>query len=213
MSFTRPITVGTVLLLALSTASAQENPGAPPPPPPPPAAPGPAPGGHPAVPAGGTTQYGRAGIIEIEGGFALQYNAVLSSQGTSSTLVFSFTPAVRYFIIDNLAIGGRMVITAAKDGPTTFQLIPEAEYNFNLGTNLFPYATAGFGYQYTRTPGVGTPRGNVTASSSNAVVEISGGITYVFGHGLIGAGLEIPITVSDPPTLGINILTRVGFFF
>jgi hypothetical protein len=39
------------------------------------------------------------------------------------------------------------------------------------------------------------------------------GIKLVFGGGLVGLGIQLPILFGDPVTWGFDILTRYAIFF
>jgi hypothetical protein len=144
--------------------------------------------------------YARRGLIEFEGGLQLSY----VTAGDTSTTIFTLSPAARYFVLDGLALGGQMLARVITQGPKTFSLIPQAEYNIRLDERMFPYAGLGLGWQYVDTPDV---------SSSYFLFQLTGGVKLTFGGGLVGVGVAFPITFSDPLQLGFDIVTRYAVFF
>lgn len=237
-----PFVVG-LLLLGSSHALAQD---APPPPPgeePPPPAPEPtapvAAAGAPAAggsatggAAAGASRYATRGVFEIEGGLALGYEK-LKSLSFDDKFTFALQPTVRYFIIRNLAVGGTISFAytrySLQSGGSisefTAAMLPGAEYTFNLGSRVIPYATAAFGYGHWRqtSSGGGT---SSTASSNGGILQIGGGAKMLFGGGILGVGLVVPITFqsdwesggmtandSGGVGFGVLVMTTYGIWF
>ncbi len=171
---------------------------------PPPAAPAPATpanlvptDGLPAVPA----RYAVKGLTEVEGGFTFSY--VRLPGGSSAT--FALNPAIRRFVKDGLAIGGTFELRVIKDGPKTFTIMPDAEYNFSFGDGrLYEFLMVGMGVRYVTSGG---------ADATNFVFKPGLGTKLTFGGGLVGVGLAVPIAFSDPIEIGLDIMTRYAVFF
>jgi hypothetical protein len=151
----------------------------------------------PAVPA----HYAVKGLTEVEGGFNFSY--VRLPKGSSAT--FALDPAIRRFISDGLAIGGTLDLRVIKDGPKSFTLMPDAEYNFSFGDGrLFEFIMMGLGVRYV-TSG--------KANATNFVFRPGLGTKLTFGGGLIALGIAVPIAFSDPVEIGLDIMTRYAIFF
>jgi hypothetical protein len=144
--------------------------------------------------------YAKRGLYEFEGGLSLTYVTV----GDESTTIFTLNPAARVFVLDGLAVGLVLQTRLIDDGPTTFSLLPQAEYNLNMNERLFPYVGLGLGWQYAETQNV---------SSSYFIFQFGGGVKLTFGGGLVGFGVAFPITFSDPLQLGVDVVTRYAVFF
>jgi len=112
--------------------------------------------------------------------------------GDANSWMFGLNPAVRYFVMDGLGVGAFLGFNKIKDGPTTVRFVPQAEYNFNLGSRLFPYAGLGFGFQY-----FSVEEGGVSASSTDALVQFGGGVKMTFGGGSSASASTSP---SSSPT-------------
>jgi hypothetical protein len=143
--------------------------------------------------------YAAPGIIEVEGGVTLNYRRLDGSSATTFTL----SPAVRYFIMNGLAVGVRFELQIIEDGPKSVRVLPQAEYNLNMG-RLFPYVGIAAGIDYTKSGG---------HSSTDFALEPGVGIKLAFGGGLIGLGLQVPVLFGDPVTWGLDVLTRYAIFF
>lgn len=164
-----------------------------------PATPGPAapPASLPAVP----TRYAIKGQTEVEGGFNFSY--VRLPKGSSAT--FALDPAIRRFVSDGLALGGTLDLRVIKDGPKSFTLMPDAEYNFSFGDGrLFEFVMLGLGVRYV-TSG--------KANATNFVFRPGLGTKLTFGGGLIALGIAVPVAFSDPVEIGLDIMTRYAVFF
>lgn len=89
---------------------------------------------------------GDRGVISPFGSISLTYAKNDSSGGVSgaSLTTFTFAPGVLYFVIDDLAVGGNVVLATSKpgdqDATTTIGIGPEAAYHvrFNDTWSLLP---------------------------------------------------------------------------
>lgn len=147
----------------------------------------------------GVSAYATRGIVEVEGGLTLNY----VHQGDVSNTRVTINPAVRYFIINGLAVGLGLQFSIIESGPKTYGILPQAEYNLNMG-RLFPYVGVGMGVQVARDNG---------DNSTVFLIDPGVGVKVTFGGGLIGVGLALPIAFSDPIRAGVDVLTRYAIFF
>ena len=101
------------------------------------------------------------------------------------TSLFSVTPTVAYFIMDNLAIGVDLTFTSQKndDGndditTSSFSAIPGATYFFEAGDNLKPYIGAGVGV-------ISTSSGDDDSLKSNGLaIRGKGGLAYFLNESI-----------------------------
>jgi opacity protein-like surface antigen len=190
--------VALVLLLA-QPGFAQE-------PPPAPIAPA-----GPAAKAAGA--YGAKGTMEAEGGLAIGY----AREGDNWDLLI--VPGFRYFVIDGLSVGGTLRIGYHGGWGAMFQFVPGVEYNFNLGTKMYPYVGAGLGFDYASiSQTVCVPfAGCVSASGSDTafLLDFEGGVKFdVAPHMLVGVGLDIPLGFHSGEMLYyVNVLGRFIYTF
>lgn len=125
---------------------------------------------------------------------AISTDAALSierrtQEGSKATTTLSILPAMDYFVIDNVSIGGLIGVTyqkAGDDRATSFRLGPRVGYNFALSQLLSVWPKVGFSYSYNKVkvkqPSVG---GNdVTVTSDNNA---------------IGLNLFVPLMVHPAP--------------
>jgi hypothetical protein len=146
-------------------------------------------------------QYAVKGLTEVEGG--LNFSYVRLPKGSSAT--FALNPSIRRFVSDGLALGGTLELRVIKDGPRSFTILPDAEYNFSFGDGrLFEFIMLGMGVRYVSSG---------KASATNFVFRPGLGTKLTFGGGLVGLGLAVPIAFSDPVEIGLDIMTRYAIFF
>ena len=217
--FARGLTALAMTLLLAAPAVAQEE--APPPPAAPPEAPppavAPAPVAAPAAAALGK-KYLTPGIIEIGGGITLGFWAMDVEGSKLKEFNLGLSPYVLYFVIKNLAVGGRFTVqygkfwssgggTSSSSSATTIAIQPAAEYHFDLGSKIYPYVGLALGYGWADNfSGLA-----INANDNQFVVNIGGGVKMTFGGGIIGVGLEVPITVHNPDATGAGTYTQAGF--
>jgi hypothetical protein len=149
------------------------------------------------------SSYATSGILEVEGGVDYRYLNV----GDVSSSAIVLNPAVRYFIMNGLAVGLRFGYAWVTDGAHIFNIVPQAEYNVSLGGRLFPYVGLGAGVQYINEGGEGDD------SSTDFVVEPGAGIKLAMGGGLIGLGVTVPLLFADDFGAGFSVLTRYAIYF
>lgn len=195
-------------------ASGQEPP--PPgyaPPPPPPAAAG--------------SPFGNAGQLVISDDLkaGLLYSTL--SEGDASVTTLQLQPAVDFFVIPNLSIGGQLSIgyTTQDDGAggslngTTIGILPRVGYNIPLGAmaSLWPRVAIGYVHASAST---GVP-GSASASAYSIVFEAF--VPFLFHpvpHFFIGGGpilsTELVSKVEDmdsTKTTSIGAVSTLGGYF
>jgi len=215
----RSLTALALTLLLAAPAVAQEEA------PPPPAAPAVAPAAPAAAPVAMAKKYLSPGIIEVGGGISLGFTDTSYTGGSQQVLDFGLTPYVLYYVMKGLGVGGRFTVAYEKQwikvtgqpdqssDSTGIAIQPAAEYHFDLGSRLYPYAGLALGYGYAD---YGSGKDN------QMVFNIGGGVKMTFGGGILGLGLEVPIiyhsidnsgTTTHATTAGFNIFTRYAVWF
>ena len=209
--FARGLAALAVTLLLAAPAFAQDEP-----PPPPTAPPAVAPAAAPvAAPAAveGAKRFAKPGVLEIGGGLNLSFDTADVEGATYKNFNLGISPYVLYFIMKGLSVGGRFEVQYNKywdgDGSSdgyTIKIMPAAEYNFDLGGRLFPYAGLAFGYGYARS-------GDLKINQFHFVPE--GGVKITFGSGaaggILGLGLQVPVILHAPDVEGADTYTQAGF--
>lgn len=209
----RGLTALAVTLLLAAPAFAQDEPPLPPPTPPAEAAPPAAAAPAAAAPAATGKRFAKPGVIEIGGGISMAFSGIDESGYKYKQFTLGLSPGVQYFIIKGLSVGGKFQVDYTKiwetvagndssDSRTAIAILPTVEYNFDLGGRLFPYAGASLGYGYTEI-------GDTKINQMRFIVE--GGVKMTFGHGLLGLGLQIPVTYHSPDVEGATTYTEAGF--
>lgn len=207
----RPLEISPVVDTAPPTFTPAPTPTpAPPAPPVPQPAPAPAASAAPATPSPPAPpaslppvpiHYAVKGLTEVEGG--LNFSYVRLPKGSSAT--FALNPSLRRFVSDGLAVGGTVELRVIKDGPRSFTILPDAEYNFSFGDGrLYEFIMLGMGVRYVSSG---------KASATNFVFRPGLGTKLTFGGGLVALGLAVPIAFSDPVEIGLDIMTRYAIFF
>jgi hypothetical protein len=206
----RSLTALAMTLLLAAPAIAQEEP--PPPAAPAPEAPPPAVAPAAAAPAAAVgKRFAQPGILEIGGGVTFGYDYYETIDYKSFNLGLS--PYVLYFVMKGLSVGGKFQVDYQKiwsgDGngdATSIAIMPAAEYNFDLGSRIFPYAGLAFGYGYMKS-------GDVKINQFRFVPE--GGVKITFGSGgaggILGLGLQVPVILHAPDVEGADTYTQAGF--
>ena len=98
---------------------------------------------------------------------------------------FSITPAVGYFVIDNLAVGVDLSFSSLKedyDGEdytvSSFYVMPTGTYYFSAGDSLKPYVGVGFGL-------ISTSSGDEDINkSSGLAIRGKGGLAYFLNESI-----------------------------
>jgi hypothetical protein len=205
-----------VLALTMSfagIAAAQEPPPAGFAPPPPPAGAGPA--------------FGNPGQLVISDDLraGLLYSSL--SEGDASVTDLQLQPAVDYFVIPNLSVGGQLAIryTTQDDGAggsldtTSVGILPRVGYNIPLGpsASIWPRVALGYVHASASTGVAGAP----SVSGYSIVMEAF--VPFLFHpvpHFFIGGGpilsTELAAKVEDadvPKTTNIGLVSTIGGYF
>jgi len=89
------------------------------------------------------------GSFNIGGSFSLS-TASGDLYGDESVTSIAFLPGVRYFVINNLAVGVDLMVQSesyGEDSDTTFGIGPVVAYFFRIKSDkIYPYIGAGFAY-------------------------------------------------------------------
>jgi hypothetical protein len=191
--------IGLALALLLARpAAAQETP--PVPEPGAPAAATPAPATPAAAPRGDVVapKYASKGVMELGGNFVFSYQK-------GGTYSLGFDPGFFYFLIPNLEVGGFFRLSYDKTGDdslTRFGFLPGAQYIFDLGSRLYPYAGMALGFEYVS-----------GGAGSYFAIDVMGGVKYNFGGGLLGFGLDFPIWAGSETWYAISLMTSYAVYF
>jgi outer membrane protein len=105
--------------------------------------------------------------------------------GDLTSTVFSVTPSVGYFVIDNLAVGLDLSFTSNKNdnGDTdvttsSFSVLPMGTYFFDAGESFKPYVGAGVGL-------ISTSSGDEDINkSSGLAIRGKGGVAYFLNESI-----------------------------
>lgn len=98
------------------------------------------------------------GRFGLKSQLAFSTDAALSIErrtqsGTKATTTLSILPAMDYFVIDNLSVGGLMGVTYQKAGDeraTSFRVGPRIGYNVPLSRLFSIWPKVGFAYAYNK---------------------------------------------------------------
>jgi hypothetical protein len=99
---------------------------------------------------GGTTGYGRAGVLELGGSAGI----VASNDLTS----ISIAPSLGWFVADNLQLTGMLDYTYAKAGDSSasaVSLLAEPSYHLPFNRSTFGFLGLGVGAAWVEGPGLG----------------------------------------------------------
>lgn len=131
---------------------------------------------------------------------------------------FNISPAVGYFVVDNLSIGLSLgyTNTSTKDeddeklSSSTFTVLPAATYFFTKNTSVKPYLAAGAGYASYK-----QAYGAISESNGGFAWEVNGGLAY-FINPKIGINLGLgygQVSIEESGfTMNANTFgAKVGF--
>lgn len=117
-------------------------------------------------------QFGGKGQLAISSDAALSISNTSLSGAKGSTTTFQFAPAVDYFVIRNLSLGGSVLFNYSSAGSghsTSFGIGPRAGYNFPLSDLVSVWPKAGLSIANTsQTIDVVNPVGNGTTTTSTS---------------------------------------------
>jgi len=124
--------------------------------------------------------FGNPGQVVISQDFAVKFE--YESENETSAVILA--PAIDYFLIPNLSLGGQLIFSYAKNGGVSFTNIgvgPRDGFNFSLAPMFSFYPKAGFSIIHS------------TGSSE------SGGVTVSRSETFIGVGLFTPFLFHPVP--------------
>lgn len=171
-------------------------------------------------------QFGSAGVIAPSGAVSLTYQKESPPEGDSvSTTSLSFAPTLMYFVIDNLAVGGGLVLdrTSGDDESfTTYGIAPAIGYNIRFDSlSLMPTATLQFAKGTLEYDFMGTTE-EVNMTVVNLLIDAP--ILYHAGNFFVGVGPRFSTTLvsksgdgdamedaSKSTTLGV--VSQIGGWF
>jgi len=122
-------------------------------------------------------QFAGKGQLAISSDAALSISNTSLSGANGSTTTFQFAPAVDYFVIRNLSIGGSVLFNYSSAGSghsTSFGVGPRVGYNFPLSDLVSVWPKAGMSISSTnQTIDVVNPVTNTTSSTSASNTAIA----------------------------------------
>ena len=108
--------------------------------------------------------------------------------------------AYGYFFVDYLELAGRLQFSK-DDNFTTWAVGPEAEYNFDIGTEIVPFIGGSFLYKQTDTKiSVTTETGTTRQDEENdaIVFGLHGGVKYfITEYMALSAALELSLATKE----------------
>jgi hypothetical protein len=120
--------------------------------------------------AGGTTGYGRAGVLELGGSLGLQMANNLTELNVS--------PSLGFFLADNFQLSGIMALSyidTGDDSATLFGLLAEPSYHLPFTRTAFGFMGLGLGASYV--DGLGTGFAMAPRLGANFIIGRSGILT------------------------------------
>ncbi|HLV68503.1 MAG TPA: hypothetical protein VKY73_21955 [Polyangiaceae bacterium] len=182
----------------------------------------PAVAGVPAVPAespAGT--FGQSGQIAIssDAGLSIEHTNVSGVSGSTTTL--RLRPALDYFLINNLSVGGFVGLdyaTVPSGSTTTFAIGPRIGYNIAFTPFMSVWPRVGFSFTSTSTdfdddalpPGI-----DASVTASNLAINLFAPLMfYPAEHFFLGfgPGLDVDLTGDTKTTTIAGRLTIGGWF-
>ncbi len=170
--------------------------------------------------------FGSAGVIAPSGAISLTYQKVSPPEGDSeSTTTLSLAPTLMYFVIDNLAVGGGLVLEHASndaDSYTIYGIAPAVGYNIPFDNlSLMPTLTLQLARGTMDSDFMGTTQ-KLNMAVVNLVIDAP--ILYHAGNFFVGVGPYFSTTLvskigdgdatedaSKDTTLGI--VSKIGGWF
>lgn len=168
-----------------------------------------------AAPKGTAADLGDQGTFVPFGSVSLSY----SNTGGTATIGANLAPGVLYFVIDNLAVGGDIVLGVSKpensDATTTFGVGPAVAYNvrFSPTLSLLPQASLDFmriGYGGTNAPTYTTFTLRVFAPVLYRVSHFFLGVGPYFDADLYSSRSVGSFSSSQDKTVAVGLRTTIG---
>ncbi|MBI5511077.1 MAG: outer membrane beta-barrel protein [Deltaproteobacteria bacterium] len=155
--------------------------------------------------------FGSPGVIAPGGNVSFYYLKSSPPEGssTSSTSVV-LMPTVMYFVIDNLAVGGQVILNTSSSDRTSssaYGLAPAVGYNvpFSDVLSVFPSLMVGFqtgSSEYTFSTG-----GKMKSSSTKLAAIVDAPVLFHHGNFFIGGGpnLSFDLMAKETPDGGSSV--------
>jgi hypothetical protein len=163
--------------------------------------------------------------LASDAGFSVANTSVSGHSGSTTT--FTMSPAVDFFIIDDLSLGGTFEVDYSHlpDGShsTTFSIGPRAGYNFSLSEKFSIWPKVGLAYATTSfSPGDSTINGGggtvttISTTTSNSGLRLNLYVPFMFhpvAHFFLGLGpaLDVDLTGDAKATTIAGRLTIGGW--
>jgi hypothetical protein len=131
--------------------------------------------------SGPAERFGHGGQIAVSSDNSLTISSTTIGGVSGSTTSIQLEPAIDYFLIDNLSIGGFlefMYVSTEGGHASTFGMGPRVGYNFTLSDLISVWPKVGLSIANTSTTGTvvvgsGTPNGTVTTSSTSSATNLT----------------------------------------
>jgi hypothetical protein len=154
--------------------------------------------------------FGKAGQIAISSDFELSFESrsfkAPAGEDPESQTTITLAPALDYFVIDGLSVGGQIAFTRISQGDSSAQLIgigPRVGYNIGLTDNISFWPKLGFAYAMisAESEGVDPVTGATTTSDvsgSRMMIGIDAPILFhPAEHFFIGLGPFLSMDLSS----------------
>jgi hypothetical protein len=168
---------------------------------------GPAGRNSPSVVFGGKSQL----AISSDAGLSLSHTSITGGNGSSTSLVLR--PAIDYFVVENLSLGGFLGLEYTHAGggnSTAFSIGPRVGYNIPLSNLLSVWPKVGFAYSHTNidVSGGGTGTSSANSLALNLFVPL---MLHPAEHFFLGFGpaLDVDLT-GDPKATTIALRLTIG---
>jgi hypothetical protein len=166
---------------------------APPPPPPAPAG------------AGGLGQgFGEAGQIAISG----ELNAFFSKTNHAGWTA-AITPALDYFIMPSISVGGSVTALIGDDSRTGIGVAARAGYNLNVTENLGAWPIVGIGYAH-ESSGSGAASISLSGTMAHFYLPI---LYHIVPHVFAGIGPFYDLRIAGDGNSSYGVRSTVGGWF
>jgi hypothetical protein len=162
--------------------------------------------------------------ISSDAGLSISNTSISGRSGSATTV--QLRPAIDYFVIDNLSVGGFVGLDYAHSSgshTTTFSIGPRVGYNFSLSERFSIWPKAGFSYSTTsvsanqdQTDVGGGAVQTTTLSSSSSGLALNLFVPFMFHpveHFFLGFGpaLDVDLTGDVKATTIAGRLTIGGW--
>ena len=161
-------------------------------------------GSGPFAQAPGPNGFGGVGQFVFDGTASF---SLVKVKGGNTT--FTLRPAVDYFIIPNVTIGGvvEFSTSSGRFATTVFGLGARAGVNFNITDKLSIWPTAGFSFVHTDVSDGGP------SNSAWAFNLFAPFLFHAAPHFFLGAGPFLDVGLSDNDTTAFGIQSLIGGWF